>query len=251
MRAQFLLCGLLLATLPTVCSGQNATMPPDYRGPEVQVFGVFVTPVPNAAFSAKVDTVSRQKLDDGTTSERSRTTHIARDSSGRIYNERRAMVALGVQGEQPLISAHIYDPATRMSVFFSPYTHLAQEVVLAQPLSDPVAARAARQTDPAVKEEDLGMQTIGTLVMHGTRKSRTITGLLSSTGAPLVVTDEYWFSPDLSMYMVIKHNDPRTGEQIVGISEVDRKEPPASMFTVPAGYKVVDETPVDDGPAHP
>jgi hypothetical protein len=43
--------------------------------------------------------------------------------------------------------------------------------------------------------------------------------------------------------MVIKHDDPRTGEQLVSVSDVDRHEPDASLFAVPSTYKVVDETP--------
>ncbi len=238
--------GMLLssALMPSLCFGQGATMPRDYRPPVVRVDGVFVTPIPNAAFSATVDIVSRQKLEDGTTTTRTTSAHIARDSSGRIYNERRALVTTGFEGEPPLLSAHIYDPSTRLSVFLEPYTHLANEIVLKRPPADSVARQAAN-ADPALKEEELGTQMLGPLTIHGVRKSRTVPAQESGTGAQVTVTDEYWFSPELSMYMVIKHNDPRTGEQIVGISGVERTEPPASTFAVPAGYKVVDETPAE------
>jgi hypothetical protein len=240
MRA-FLGCILLL---PLLGATQNATMPRDYRGPETRVFGVFVTPVPNAAFSAHVDIISRQKLEDGTMSTRTTRADIARDSAGRIYNERRALVAATFHGEPPLLSAHIYDPATRTSVFLEPSTHLAKQIVLKQALRDGVAREAAA-ADTAVKEENLGTQTLGPLTIHGIRKSRVIPAQASGTGAQVTVTDEYWFSPELSMYMVIKHKDPRSGEQIVGISDVERTEPPASRFAIPAGYKLVDETPVE------
>ena len=45
------------------------------------------------------------------------------------------------------------------------------------------------------------------------------------------------------MYLIVKHNDPRTGEQIVAVTHIDRHEPQAVQFVVPAIYKVVDETP--------
>ncbi len=240
MRA--LLGSILL--LSWVAVAQNAPMPRDYRGPEMRVFGVFVTPVPNAAFSAHVDIVSKQKLEDGTMSTRISSAEIARDSAGRIYNERRALVPTTSPGEPLLLSAHIYDPATRTSVFLEPSTHLAKQIVLKQAPKDGVA-REAVSANPSVKEEDLGTQTLGPLTIHGIRKSRVVPAQESATGAQVTVTDEYWFSPELSMYMVIKHNDPRTGEQIVGVSDVQRTEPPASRFAVPAGYKLVDETPVE------
>jgi hypothetical protein len=44
--------------------------------------------------------------------------------------------------------------------------------------------------------------------------------------------------------MLVKHNDPRTGEQTVTITKVERSEPPAEKFEIPADYKILDETPV-------
>ena len=45
------------------------------------------------------------------------------------------------------------------------------------------------------------------------------------------------------MYVMLHHTDPRSGEQTVGLSNIQRAEPNASRFAVPAGYKLVDETP--------
>ena len=84
---------------------------------------------------------------------------------------------------------------------------------------------------------------LGGLTLTGIRKSHTIPAAMSGTGKDIVIIDEYWYSPDLSVYMIIKHNDPRTGEQIVAVTDVDRHEPNASVFTIPASYKIVDETP--------
>ena len=36
---------------------------------------------------------------------------------------------------------------------------------------------------------------------------------------------------------------PATGEQIVAVTDVDRHEPRAEIFTIPASYKIVDENP--------
>jgi len=40
-------------------------MPRDYRGVQIIVPGIFVTPVPNAPFSATVDILSHEALPDG------------------------------------------------------------------------------------------------------------------------------------------------------------------------------------------
>ena len=89
---------LLIAMLCTISAlSQTPQMPRDYPGVHVQIPGVFVTPVPNAPFSATVDIVSHQLMPDGTTQVRTTVNQIARQSSGRIYNERRRLVpVLGV-----------------------------------------------------------------------------------------------------------------------------------------------------------
>lgn len=223
-------------------------MPRDYRGVDVQIPGIFVTPMPNAPFSAKVDIVSQQKLDDGTTEVRTTINHIARQSSGRIYNERRQMVPPTFKGDPQLLSSHIYDPTTRLNIFLNPFTHLAHESVLPQPPAPPansVPTRTPATPNPLMKEEELGTQNVGSVALRGIRKSRTVPAKQSGTGQQIVIVDEYWYSSDLSIYMIIKHNDPRTGEQIVAVSEVTRDEPPASIFEVPTKYRVVDETPAE------
>lgn len=59
----------------------------------------------------------------------------------------------------------------------------------------------------------------------------------------MVVTDEIWYSDELHLNMLVKHDDPRTGQQTVTVTHVDRNEPNPAMFQIPADYKVVDETP--------
>jgi len=92
----------------------------------------------------------------------------------------------------------------------------------------------------------LGTETVAGLLLHGTRKLKTISATLSGTGREVTITDDYWYSEDLKVYLVLKHNDPRTGEQIVGIVKAERNEPDPRTFQIPAGYKILDETPVQE-----
>ena len=248
MRNNELRVGLLL--LLGILSGPSAysqaqQMPPDYRGVSVRIPGVFVTPVPNAPFSATVEIVSKQKLEDGSLNVRTTVNHIARDAAGRIYNERRQMVSPGFKDEPILLSAHIYDPATRMSTFLDPFTHLARQSILPRP--QPTAARVPVIGPHAgaqlTSQQDLGEQTIGTTVLRGTKKVWTVSATTSGTGKDVDIVDQYWYSPELSVYLIIEHDDPRTGEQIVAVKNVSRTAPDESLFAVPAHYRVVDETP--------
>jgi hypothetical protein len=229
----------------SISHAQTREMPRDYRGVQVIVPGIFVTPVPGAPFSATLEILSHETLPDGSVNTRTTTAHIARSSSGRIYNERRQLVSTNFNGLPPLLSAHIYDPSSRLSIFYNPYERIARETILAQPPSAPANSVPSRTPvdDPYFKQEDIGTQPLDGLTLTGIRKSHTIPATMSGTGHDIVVVDEYWYSPDLSIYMIIKHTDPRTGEQIVAVSNIERHEPEASVFAVPPTYKVVDETP--------
>jgi hypothetical protein len=238
-----LLLSAPLAMAQGVAGPQSgAQMPPDYRGPQIRIPGIYVTPIAGAPFTAKVDIVSTQTLPDGTSVTRTTINRIARDSSGRIYNERRSLVPASFKGLPPLLSAHIYDPATRLSIYTAPFTRLARETYLPPP-RNPLANPNRPRPTPSIPDQDLGTQEVNGVPMQGIRKSRTFPATMSGTGKEVVVSDEYWYSPELSIYMVIKHEDARSGTQYVAVTEVDRHEPDPSTFVVPGNYKVVDETP--------
>ena len=85
---------VLSFVLVSISHAQNQPeMPRDYRGVQVIVPGIFVTPIPNAPFTAVVEILSHETLPDGSTNTRTTAAHIARSSSGRIYNERRQLVS--------------------------------------------------------------------------------------------------------------------------------------------------------------
>ncbi len=223
--------------------------PPDYPGVKTIIPGVFVTPVPGAPFSGTVEILSKQSMPDGTVYTRRTVNYIARNSSGSIYNERRKLEPPGFQGEPPILLSHVYDPQTRLSTFLVPETHIARQMVLSTPPQAPENSTPATAVAPAnaqnLTTRDLGTETVAGLILHGTRKERTVPASVSGTGHDVTITDDYWYSEDLRVYLVLKHNDPRTGEQIVGIVTVDRKEPDPSTFQIPPAYKIVNETPVE------
>jgi hypothetical protein len=234
---------------PSSWAQEGATQnPPPYRGVQTHVDGVFVIPVPNVPLTAVAEVESTQVLDDGSSVSKKTFNNIARDSRGRIYNERRSMVPATSNATPELISFHIYDPTTRLDTFLNPETHLAhqtafQDRALVQATAQPQASVVA-VSRPGYQEQDLGTQSMENVVVHGVRKTRTVSASASGTGKPVIVTDEYWYSDELRLNMLVKHDDPRTGLQTVTITKVDRSEPPAATFEIPADYKIVDDTPV-------
>jgi hypothetical protein len=219
--------------------------PPVYRGVTTHVPGVFVTPIPGSPLTAVVKVESTQVLADGSTVTKKTIEKIARDSQGRVYNERRQLMPPSFTGTPALISFHLYDPVTKLNTFLEPATHLARqstwtggEANMEKRGDLPNGAR-----NPLIVEEDLGTQTMEGIWVHGMRRTRTVPANTSGTGKAVLITDEYWYSEELHLNLLVKHDDPRTGQQIVEVSQVDRKEPDQAMFNVPAGYKVVDENP--------
>ena len=241
----------LFLALPVLAPAQTSgqLMPRDYRGVQTNIGGIFVTPVPNFPFTADVEIVSHIKTTDGSEHVVTTTEHIARASSGRIYNERRMFVPADFKGTPRLLGFLIYDPSSRQSIRVDPMRHLAREVTLRAPLQTPAASLAPQQQAklPGVTQTDLGTQEMNGLQLQGIRKQRTVPADMSGTGKPIVITDDYWYSPELAIYMTIRHDDPRTGEQLVAVTDVQRTEPSAEIFVVPPEDKIVDET-TDNSP---
>jgi len=87
------------------------------------------------------------------------------------------------------------------------------------------------------KEEDLGIREMEGVSAHGVRQTQTIPAESSGTGAEIVITDEYWYSADLRINLMIKHSDPRTGSVTMTVTQISRTEPDAVFFDVPEGYR--------------
>ncbi len=181
----------LLLAIPALA--QNRRMPRDYRGVETIVPGIFVTPVPNAPFSSTVDILSHETLPDGSVNTRTTTAHIARASSGRIYNERRQLVPTNFKGEPQLLSAHIYDPPSRLNIFYNPFQRIARESLYEGPPAPPPNTVPARipANNPYFKQEDIGSQPLDGITLTGLRQTHIIPAAMSETGKAIAIVDEY------------------------------------------------------------
>ncbi|HTZ60371.1 MAG TPA: energy transducer TonB [Acidobacteriaceae bacterium] len=223
---------LFFCLVPSISHSQEAaaTSPSTQQATVPRISGVFIAPVPNAPFSGKVEVVSRQKLADGSIYVLKTINYIARDSHGRTHNESRKLVSSVYPQEPPLTTIHIYDPATNLAFHLDPDALIAKEVTMHGPpvpnaWSAPVPN--AGSSNSAVKQEDLGTKMFQQLVLHGTRQSR-----------PPNNVDEFWYSPDLSIFVERRHQDA-IWEQTVDVTALDRTEPDPAKFSVPANYQIV------------
>ena len=94
-------------------------------------------------------------------------------------------------------------------------------------------------------KEDLGQQSIEGVAANGTRTTTVIPAGAIGNEQPITIVSEQWFSPDLEMLVLTRHSDPRVGETTYRLTNINRSEPAASLFEIPAEFKV-EQDPHDD-----
>ena len=198
---------------------------------------IFVTPIPNAPFSGVINVERSIVRKDGVVVNLKTVRAIHRDSRGRIYNEYRTLLPSS-STEAPLVThVLLYDPQTRTSTTLFPPQHIYRSTTTRRPpaTTPPVFASYGPQNE-FTREEDLGLQTIQGLSVHGLRHTQTIPAATGSSAKDIVVSDEYWYSEELRINLVLKHSDPRTGSVFMTVTQVERTDPDSSLFQIPDGY---------------
>jgi hypothetical protein len=87
------------------------------------------------------------------------------------------------------------------------------------------------------RTEDLGQQVLQGLRTSGTRVTRTIPAGAIGNERPIEIVSERWHSAELAVDVLRRNSDPRTGETLYELVNIDRSAPPADLFTVPGGYE--------------
>jgi hypothetical protein len=206
--------------------------------------GMFLTPVGNAPFTGVIvveRTIVRPK--GGPVLNLKTTRDVARDSQGRVYNVLRGLVPASETSPPPVVRIHFYDLQTRSYTYLYPQRKIYTTGIVSHP---PAAEPADLLASPAgnsiplnqfTKQEDLGTHSVDGVSAHGVRETQTIPAASGGPEQEIVLTDEYWYSEDLHMNVVVKHNDPRTGSVTMTLTQVTRTEPDPSLFQIPDGYK--------------
>ena len=91
------------------------------------------------------------------------------------------------------------------------------------------------------RTEELGVQNIEGVDAEGKRTVTTIPAGAIGNERPIEITYEKWYSRELQLVVMSKHNDPRFGEQTYRLTNIVRSEPDPSLFTLPNGYKLITE----------
>lgn len=230
-----------------------------------------VVPVKGSPFCATVTTEHTQQFADGNRIHTTNDAVLCRDAEGRTRRESE----LDLLGALPQTAPHklitITDPVAGVRYVLDTNDKTARKMPLPQikiDLSAKAPGGGMRTTDKtfvinegsgtatahvfmkkigpdageaAPTSENLGDQTIGGVRANGTRMTTTIAAGSMGNEQPILVTSESWFSPDLKVKVMTKHNDPWAGEMKTQFTNVTPSEPDHSLFTVPSDYKVIDD----------
>jgi hypothetical protein len=91
------------------------------------------------------------------------------------------------------------------------------------------------------QKESLGTQMIEGVQAEGTRTTFTIPAGSIGNDLPIQVVSERWYSPELHTVVMTKHSDPRMGDTVYHLTNINRSEPAPSLFQAPADYTTASE----------
>ena len=226
--------------------------------------GVGGKTVTGAPFSATFSTQTTQTLADGNQIKRSTSGTFARDSEGRTRRDL-SLPGIGPWAASGRSAPHVVminDVVAGKQYILEPDRKVARQVrVLGKRRLDregpsvqvegstpgpPPPAEALQFPDSGAVRSDtkdvvttsLGTQTINGVLAEGTRYTRTIPAGAIGNEKPIVITSERWYSSDLQMVVLSKRDDPRMGETVTQLTNIQRNEPDPSLFQVPPDYKL-------------
>ena len=229
--------------------GPEGELPPLPFGERVELLGFGGMHggkvVTGAPFSAVAVSETAQTLADGNHITRKTQTNVFRDSQGRVRKE----ITLSGFGplatsEQPKAFVVINDPIAGTTLVLHPDQKTAEK--LGKPFSEMKGAmrRAMKdktefrqeETGVNVKREDLGTQTVAGVSAQGTRVTKTIPAGQIGNEKPIIIVREVWYSNDLQTAVMSKRSDPWSGETSYSLTNIQRAEPDAALFSVPSDY---------------
>jgi len=201
--------------------------------------------VKGAPYSAEAISERSQTLANGVRISRKNTATIYRDSEGRIRRDIK-LSDVGPfsleENEIPLI--FINDPVSGEIFTLYPQEGRAERIKPRhQPQPNPQNPPPGPPEATERKTESLGKKMIEGVEAEGTRATFTIPTGRIGNDQPLYIVSETWYSTELQIIVMSKHSDPRFGDNIYRLTNINRAEPQRSLFTVPGDYKIMDGPP--------
>lgn len=234
-----LACGFLFFGMPLLAQ-EDPLHAPD-GGTRETVQSITILPSPNAPFSAVVVTVLTKVLPDGSQQIVKNHRTVARDSSGRVFQERRYFSPTG--DTQPTrISQLEYQDPNRHELYVCLPVKRTCEVYKSYRPTTVVLQPAGKLPNGAgiLTREDLGHKTIEDLDVVGSRETTTIDAGVVGNEKPLSIVKDFWYSPHLGINVTTTRFDPRVSSlQSFVVENINLSEPDPKIFEPPADYRMI------------
>lgn len=207
---------------------------------------ISVPPMPKAPFSCVLQTAWIRPLAGGGTLTLENQRKIARDSSGRIYQERWYLVPKNGKEKSEMNFIQISDPLRHILYTCSVERRVCE--LTNYPLSN-TSRFVSRHSTPGplpggagfTTRESLGVESIEGLDATGTLETTTINEWVGGNDRPMKGEWEYWSSSRLGFNLRSRRMDPMLGTQDFKVTNLSLSEPEPQLFLPPAGYKLVDQ----------
>lgn len=233
LLARSVLLPCLFLSVAAACAQQHA---PD-GGVVERIQSISVPPVAGAPFRATVVTDWTRLLADGTRVTLRNHRTIARDSTGRVFQERRYFAPDGDTRLTMLSELDYYDPIRKEVSVCEPM----RKVCTVRPweMQADTVKTCAPMTTPQVTItcDALGTGQVDNVETVGSREIRTVVGGPMGLKTPEPTIREFWFAPRLGVNLTVKRFEPRGGAQNFYVRDLTLSEPDAALFQLPQGFK--------------
>ena len=208
---------------------------------------IYIPAITGAPFTAIVHTEWVRYLADGGTFTLVNQRPIARDSEGRIFQERwtlvpkngkiasvKTTIQIGDPNAHTLYNCFIFNKPRNCTLDrFNETTTAIYKLAMAK--SGPLP-----RNEGYITHEDLGKDSIEGIEITGARDTTTYNEGTIGNDRPASVKREFWYAQSLGINLRSEVSDPGFGKQTFTVTDVNLSEPDPKLYELPEGFILVD-----------
>jgi hypothetical protein len=233
----------LAAQGPQPQQGAQRTVTISDGGTDEMLEGIEVPPIPKAPFQGVLETEWTRPLADGGTWTLANRRRFARDSEGRVYQERWLLAPKNGKAKSEMQKIQVVDPVKHIWLDCVVRAKVCQTGPFnggAETVYRPSPEQSGQLKDGAgiYVHEKIGENTIQGEPTIGMRDTTTFNVGFLGNDREFSIVREFWYSPKLGFNLMSSRKDGRYGTQRFTMTELTEGEPPAAFFDVPQGYRL-------------
>jgi hypothetical protein len=208
---------------------------------------IVIPPIPHAPFTAMLATEAVKYSADNVGMTFVNKRRIARDSQGRIYQERWYLVPKDSKVVSSLVWIQLANASEHTLYNCSTEKHIC-DLLAYDPGNELAAAKVRKGLSHKLPDdggevvwEDLGTRSIAGVETTGMRETTIMAAGTMGNDRPMTGVREFWHSDQLGINVLSILSSPFSGKQTFTITELTPAEPDTRLFEIPEGYKVNDQ----------